>query len=72
MLISAFAGFLQANQTFPHQITAAIKGQTVRIDRFIDELVQGLINFAFAGAFREASGNGEAQFLKLVDVQFFT
>lgn len=54
VLFGAFADFLHADQTFPGQITAAVKGQFVWFDNLVNKVINGFINLFFRCTFRES------------------
>ena len=53
MLIGAFADLLQADQTFPLQIAAAVERRAVGFDHFIDKGVNGGVDLFYRRALRE-------------------
>jgi hypothetical protein len=59
MLFGAFTDFLHADQPFPGEITAAVKGQLVRLNHLFDQIVDRLVDLLFAGPFRETPCDGK-------------
>ncbi len=61
-----------ADQTFPGQITAAVKGQFVRFDNLVNKIINGFINVSSDVPSGNRHATENPNFLEFVDVHFFT